>query len=188
MRVRIWDNGGDSNGPHNWRYEERYGDALRPQTKRMNDEHLAELKKEWFMKHKPPMTIAKDPVKQKQWELLNEEKALAWARKNEPKRYLNPLLRGMNGIPADKDLRRLGGHAGATSILSSSWVNDAKVDSTGKRIFIDLGGKKYCYGLNNPEALHQFGSTGSIGRTIAQLRNSKPGTTINGLTKLQWGK
>lgn len=190
MRFRIWNNGGDSSGPHNWRYEEKYADALRPQTKLMNDQHLAELKKEWMLKHAsriPKNITAGGKAAQIAWQKLNEQKALEWAKKNEPRRYLNPLLRSMNGIPADTDLRHLGGHGGATAIMSSSWVGDAKVDTTGKRIWIDLGGKKYQYALNSPDALKNFGSAESIGRTIAQLRNSPPGTTINGLTKLAWG-
>lgn len=188
MRLRIWDNHGDSSGPHNWRYEEQFAEALRPQTKAMNDAHIKELKAEWFAKHKAPLKIMKNPGALKAWQLAAESKAKAWAIANEPKRYLNPLLRGMNGIPADTDLRRRGGRNGDTAVLSSSWVGDSRVDATGKRIYIDLGGKKYCYGLSTPDALKNFGSAESIGRTIAQLRNSNPGTTINGLTKLAWSK
>lgn len=184
MRFRIWDNGGNSEGPHNWRYDRQFQDALVPQDKAMNDRHLDLLKNEWLQAHNPPRTALADPIKLAAWKKQAEIKAMDWARKNEPRRFLNPLLRSMNGIPADTDMRR--NQNGDTAILSSSWVGDASTDVTGKRLFINLGGKKYTYGVA-PGGFKNFLGGASIGRTIAQLRNSPAGTTINGLTKLAWG-
>ena len=106
MKFRVWYNGGDSSGPHNWRYEPEYYQALVPQDKAMNDEHIAELTTEWLLRHNPPATVLRNPGAMRAWRAAAQAKAREWAIKHEPKRYLNPLLRPMNGIPADRFMRR----------------------------------------------------------------------------------
>lgn len=168
MKFSVWYNGGDSSGPHNWRYEQQYEQALVPQTKAMNDEHLAELSTEWLLRHNPPANILRNPGAMRAWRQAAQQKAREWAIKYEPKRYLNPLLRPMNGIPADRRMRR--DRFGNTANLSSSWVGDAGVNASGSAVTFDLNGKNYTFqmaeigGLNG---LKQCLSAPSIGRYIA---------------------
>lgn len=168
MKFRVWYNGGDSTGPHNWRYENRYEQALVPQTKAMNDAHLEQLKTEWLLTHNPPGNILNNPSAMKAWRLAAERKARDWAVKHEPKRFLNPLLRPMNGIPADQVMRR--NTNGSTAVLSSSWVGDAGLNATGTAVSFDLGGKKYTFPvaeIGGLDGLKRCLSAPSIGRYIA---------------------
>lgn len=175
-------NGGNKD-TGNWQYNDAYREALNPQTKRMNDEHLKELVAEWKMNHpatKPQdMTSAAFNAQQKQL-------ALDWARKMEPKRYLNPMLYPMNGIKADKKMRRRNGN-GPTAILSSSWIGDAAFNDTASRmptqVQIELGGKPYTFKLNEIggfEGLQKALSAPSIGSYIASNWIGKlPSSKVN---------
>lgn len=170
MKWRVWYNGGGEK-TGNSRYNPRYKDALVPQNKAMNDEHLAQLETEWFMTHEPPPHIIKNPMAMKAWQLGAKRRAREWAVKMEPKRFLNPLLRPMNGIPADTKMRRTPG--GATAILSSSWVGDfTALGDTG--CYIDLGGKKYFFkksevdAATGPGSFARAMSAPSIGSFIAK--------------------
>lgn len=168
MKFRVWYNGGDSTGPHNWRYEDQYEQALVPQDKRMNDEHIAELTTEWLLRHNPPRNILSNPGAMRAWRLAAQQKARDWAIKYEPKRYLNPLLRPMNGIPADRFMRR--DKFGNTAVLSSSWVGDAGVNASGSAVTFDLGGKNYTFPvaeIGGLAGLRRCLSAPSIGRYIA---------------------
>ena len=169
MKFRIWYNGGDSAGPHNWQYNPKYEQALVPQTKAMNDEHIAQLQTEWLLKHNPPGHILNNPSAMRAWRLGAERKAREWAIKHEPKRFLNPLLRPMNGIPADRYQRR--NTYGSTAVLSSSWVGDAGVNASGTAVSFDLGGKSYTFPIayiGGLDGLKRCLSAPSIGRYIAQ--------------------
>ena len=171
MKWHVWNNGGNSEGPGNWRYDPRYRDALVPQNKAMNDEHLAQLETEWFMQNDPPPQILNNPPAMQAWRVSAQKRARDWARKMEPKRFLNPLLRATNGIPADTKERRTPG--GATAILSSSWVGDfTTLGDTG--CYIDLGGKKYFFrksevdAATGPGSFEKAMSAPSIGSFIAK--------------------
>ena len=171
MKWHVWNNGGNSEGPGNWRYDPRYRDALVPQNKAMNDEHLAQLETEWFMTHEPPPQIIGNPPAMRAWRVAANRRAREWAVKMEPKRFLNPLLRATNGIPADTKERRTPG--GATAILSSSWVGDfTTLGDTG--CYIDLGGKKYFFrksevdAATGPGSFAKAMSAPSIGSFIAK--------------------
>lgn len=173
-KWHVWNNGGDSEGPHNWRFDSRYIEALRPQNKKMNDEHLRELVQEWKLKH-PYNFSGINPIQDAAGKALWDKNALEWAKKNEPRRYLNPLLRPINGIKADEGLRRLGGHAGDTAVLSSSWVGDAKFPAAytvnPSTVTFDLGGKDYTFKLNEIggyKGLEECLSSPSIGSYIAK--------------------
>lgn len=169
MKFRVWYNGGDSSGPHNWRYEPEYYQALVPQNKAMNDEHLEELSTEWLLRHNPPKNILNNPSAMRAWRRAAQERAREWAIKHEPKRFLNPLLRPMNGIPADKYMRR--DKFGNTALLSSSWVGDAGVNVTGTAVNFDLGGKKYTFNMaeiGGLDGLSRCLSAPSIGSYIAR--------------------
>lgn len=169
MKFRVWYNGGDSDGPHNWRYDQRYEQALVPQDKAMNDAHIAQLTTEWLLKHNPPGNILRNPGAMKAWRLAAEQKAREWAIKHEPKRFLNPLLRPMNGIPADRFMRR--NTAGNTAVLSSSWVGDVGVNVTGTTAAFDLAGKKYTFPIaeiGGLDGLKRCLSAPSIGSYIAK--------------------
>ena len=151
MRFHIWGNGGNSEGPHNWRYESQFEQALVPQDKKMNDKHLAQLKAEWKEKHPFKLDPSlKGTVLAATRKIEYEQAAEDWAKKNEPKRFLNPLLRPINGIKADTDLRRNG--SGDTAILSSSWVGNAKLPVGNavnpSTVTFDLGGKDYTFKIN----------------------------------------
>lgn len=181
----------------NGRYNPRYEQAITIQDKVMNDRHLEELKNEYLRKYSPPLNVVQDKQKLAKWLVLQEERAKDFAKRNEPKRYLNPLLRPMNGISADKVLRR--NNRGNTAEFSSSWVGGSKtgvsrgnisLDANGRVINIKLGGPTknnptgvYTYGTT-PEGLKKFFSGKSLGNTIAVLSRSPEGTTYNGLTKL----
>lgn len=170
MRFHIWNNGGNSSGPHNWRYDRNYEEALRPQDKRMNDQHIEELVNEWLKRHasNAPAHIVNNNGALKAWQKAQQIKAREWAIKNEPKRYLNPLLRTMNGIPADTTMRR--DRNGNTAILSSSWVGDANLNA-GSAVTFDLGGKNYTFKLaeiGGLEGLRRCLSAPSIGSYIAK--------------------
>ena len=171
MKWHVWNNGGNSEGPGNWRYDPRYRDALVPQNKAMNDEHLAQLETEWFMQNNPPPQILNNPPAMQAWRVSAQKRAREWAVKMEPKRFLNPLLRATNGIPADTKQRRTPG--GATAILSSSWVGDfTTLGDTG--CYIDLGGKKYFFrksevdAATGPGSFEKAMSAPSIGSFIAK--------------------
>lgn len=169
MKFRVWYNGGDSDGPHNWRYEPEYYQALVPQDKAMNDEHIAELTTEWLLRHNPPANILVNPGAMRAWRQAAQAKAREWAIKHEPKRYLNPLLRPMNGIPADRFMRR--NKFGNTAILSSSWVGDAGLNASGSAVTFNLGGKNYTFPVNEIGGLQGLSrclSAPSIGSYIAR--------------------
>lgn len=177
MKFRVLKSDG-GNGSYSPSYEQ----ALVPQNKAMNDAHLEELKQEWLLSHgRVPFAVSRNPALMAKWEAEQKAKAEEWARENEPKRFLNPLLRGMNGIKADKELRR--DRTGRTATLSSSWVKDGTTDANGLTINIDLGGKKYTYGTT-PQGLKEFYSSPSLGRVVSELSRANPGTTLHGLTKL----
>ena len=183
MKWHVWKNGGNSEGPGNWRYDPRYRDALVPQNKAMNDEHLAQLETEWFMQNDPPPQILNNPPAMQAWRVSAQKRARDWARKMEPKRFLNPLLRATNGIPADTKERRTPG--GATAILSSSWVGDfTTLGDTG--CYIDLGGKKYFFrksevdAATGPGSFARAMSAPSIGSFIAKNWIGKlPSSVVN---------
>lgn len=183
MKWHVWNNGGNSEGPGNWRYNPRYRDALVPQNKAMNDEHLAQLETEWFMTHEPPPQIIGNPPAMRAWRVAANRRAREWAVKMEPKRFLNPLLRATNGIPADTKERRTPG--GATAILSSSWVGDfTTLGDTG--CYIDLGGKKYFFrksevdAATGPGSFEKAMSAPSIGSFIAKNWIGKlPSSVVN---------
>lgn len=175
-KWHIWDNHGDSTGPHNWRFQADKIQALIPQDKNMNDKHLAELCKEWMTAHpvSPVLTSRGNvnPGATKAKEVVAQKMAMEWAKKNEPKRYLNPLLRPINGIKADQGLRRVNGDS---AILSSSWVGDAKFPQAfamnPQQVTFDLNGKDYTFKLNEIggyEGLKQCLSAPSIGSYIAK--------------------
>ena len=170
MKWTVWDNHGNSEGPGNWRYDPRYKDALVPQTKAMNDTHIAVLETEWYMTHEPPPQVVANPAAMRAWRKMAKKQAREFAVKNEPKRWLNPLLRPMNGIPADTKMRRTPGRQ--TAILSSSWVGDFK--SLGDAgCWIELGGKPYFFkksevdAATGPGSFARAMSAPSIGRFIA---------------------
>lgn len=172
-KWHIWSNHGDSSGPHNHRYNDRFEQALVPQNKAMNDRHLAALCKEWLLKH-PIKNVAKmDPRAKVAQQALQKKLAMDWAKRMEPKRYLNPLLRPINGIKADKGLRRNQG--GSTAILSSSWVGDVKFPEAytvnPQQVTFDLGGKDYTFKLSEIggyEGLKRCLSAPSIGSYISR--------------------
>lgn len=182
MKWHVWYNGGGEK-TGNSRYNPRYKDALVPQNKAMNDEHLAQLETEWFMTHEPPPQILNNPPAMQAWRVSAQKRARDWARKMEPKRFLNPLLRPMNGIPADTKMRRTPG--GATAILSSSWVGDfTSLGDTG--CYIDLGGKKYFFrksevdAATGPGSFARAMSAPSIGSFIAKHWIGKlPSSVVN---------
>lgn len=167
FKFHVWDNSGAENlGNH--RYDPRYEEALNPQTKRMNDEHIAQLVAEWKARHPAvkPAGMTNAVFNAQQNELAKE-----WARKMEPKRYLNPLLYPMNGIKADKKMRRKNGN---TAILSSSWIGDAEFNDTAMsnptQVVIELGGKPYTFKLSEIggfDGLKKALSAPSIGSYIA---------------------
>lgn len=172
----------------NGTYKPRYEQALVPQDKAMNDSHIAELRQEWMLSHgRVPFKVSRDPLLMQQWEENQKKKAQAWAIANEPKRYLNPLLRPMNGIQADKELRRT--RSGATAQMSSSWVGDGSTNANAMSLTISLPptknnpSGKYTYGTT-PEGLREFYSSPSLGKVISDLSRANPGTTMHGLTKL----
>ena len=183
MRFHVWGNGGDASGPHNWRYNQAFEQALIPQDKKMNDKHLAQLEAEWKAAHpfKLDPTL-KGTVTAATRKIEYEQAAEEWAKKNEPKRFLNPLLRPINGIKPDKDLRRVNGD---TAILSSSWVGNAKLPVGNavnpSTVTFDLGGKDYTFKLSEIggyPGLKAALSAPSIGSYIAknwigQLSSSK---------------
>lgn len=202
MRFRVWGNGNPT--AHNWRrdYLDSSGNgatpnqagngrdwkqAFIPQGKIENDQHLQALQAEWLAKHTMPKRLmSANPAMQKAWQDQANMKAMAWAQKMEPKRYLNPLLRGTNGIRADQSQRR--NEQGETAIPSSSWVGDVTMGMNPNRIWVDLGGKKYQYGLTSKRGLSKFMTSDSLGRTIAKLSHMPAGSCLNGLRKLKWGK
>lgn len=170
MKWHVWYNGGGEK-TGNSRYNPRYKDALVPQNKSMNDEHLAQLETEWFMTHEPPPQIIGNHPAMRAWQTAAKRRAREWAVKMEPKRFLNPLLRPMNGIPADTKERRTPG--GATAVLSSSWIGDiTTLGDTG--CYIDLGGKKYFFrksevdAATGPGSFARAMSAPSIGSFIAK--------------------
>lgn len=185
MKIHVETREGtQGNGLYNPRYEQ----ALVPQDKAMNDSHLAELKQEWLLSHgRVPFKYSRNQGLMQQWEQMQQAKAEAWARANEPKRFLNPLLRPMNGIPSDKELRRTRG--GATAKMSSSWIGDGSVTANGNSVTIQLPPSrsnptgKYTYGTT-PMGLREFYSSPSLGKVISDLSRANPGTTMHGLTKL----
>lgn len=175
-KWHIWSNNGNSEGPHNWRFTADKIQALIPQDKKMNDKHLKELTAEFLREHPvvPVLTSRGNlnPSATKAKEVAQRRLALEWAKRNEPKRYLNPLLRPINGIKADSGLRRVNGD---TAILSSSWVGDAKFPQAyamnPQQVTFDLGGKDYTFKLNEIggyEGLKQCLSAPSIGSYIAK--------------------
>lgn len=190
MRFVVYSNGADPrNSPGNKDYNRRYEAAITPQDKRMNDEHLAELKQEWLLKHgRVPFKVAQNKALMMEWERQQEAKADAWAKANEPKRFLNPLLRPTNGISADKVMRR--NRAGRTADISSSWVGDATLDASGRVLTIQLPPNKknptgkYTYGTT-PEILKQFLGAKSLGKVISHLAHQRGSNiTHSGITKL----
>ena len=175
-KWHIWDNGGNSSGPHNWRFAADQIQALIPQDKKMNDKHIKELVNEWMQKHSAGPVLTKlgnlNPQATKARQLAEKKLAEDWAKKNEPKRYLNPLLRPINGIKADDGLRRVNGN---TAILSSSWVGDAKFPAAftmnPQQVTFDLNGKDYTFKLNEIggyEGLKKCLSSDSIGSYISK--------------------
>lgn len=160
--------GGIANG--NRLYNDRYSDALTPQTKRMNDEHIAQLVSEWKSKHQAekPIGMTTAAFNAQQNRLAKE-----WAAKVEPKRFLNPLLYPMNGIKADQKMRR--NSHGNTAILGSSWVGDAEFNDTAMRnptqVTFKLNGKPYTFKLSEIggfDGLKQCLSSPSIGSYMCQ--------------------
>lgn len=186
MRFHIF-----HNGVGNKSFNRRYEAAVVPQNKQMNDEHLERLKNEFLRSKSPPLSVMNDKKKLAEWMALNEQRAKEWARKNEPKRFLNPLLRSMNGIKSDVVMRRT--RNGNTAIINSSWVGsdrDVTLDATGRVINIKLGGPTrnnatgvYTYGTT-PEGLKDFLGAKSLGHVISVLSRAPEGTTYSGLTKL----
>lgn len=184
MRFQVFDNGGSG---HNSSFSKRYEDAVIPQDKPMNDSHISQLQTEWLLKHNPPSHIMNNPGAMAAWRQGAERKAREWAVQNEPKRFLNPLLRKINGISADSEMRR--NRNGNTATISSSWVGDATIDATGRVLTIQLPPNsknptgKYTYGTT-PQTLKAFLGAKSLGQVISRLRNSDAGTTDSGITKL----
>ena len=135
------------------------------------------------MTHEPPPQILNNPPAMQAWRVSAQKRARDWARKMEPKRFLNPLVRSMNGIPADTKQRRTPG--GATAILSSSWVGDfTTLGDTG--CYIDLGGKKYFFrksevdAATGPGSFAKAMSAPSIGSFIAKNWIGKlPSSVVN---------
>lgn len=189
MKIKVISNGGTpGNSPGNKFYSTRYEQALVPQDKAMNDAHIAQLKQEWLLQHgQVPFKYSRNQGLMQKWEQMQQAKADAWARANEPKRFLNPLLRSMNGIAADKELRR--NRNGNTAVLSSSWIGDGSVDVNGRTVTITMPPTrsnptgKYTYGTT-PMGLREFYSSPSLGKVISDLSRANPGTTMHGLTKL----
>lgn len=178
MRFHVFYNGGSGG---NKDYSRRYEDAITPQNKAMNDSHISQLMTEWLLKHNPPQNIVNNVGAMKAWRLGAERQAREWAVANEPKRFLNPLLRSMNGIPADLEMRR--NRLGNTAKLSSSWIGDGTVDVNGNTVNIMLGDKKYTYGTT-PQGIKEFYESPSLGKVVSDLSRANPGTTMHGLTKL----
>lgn len=185
MKIKVETRKGTSG---NGLFNPRYSEALVPQDKAMNDAHIAKLRQEFLLQHgRVPFKVSRDPLAMQRWEQERQLKAEAWARSNEPKRFLNPLLRPMNGIAADKELRR--NRNGNTARMSSSWVGDGSVDVNGRTVTITLPPSrsnptgKYTYGTT-PQGLKEFYSSPSLGKVISDLSRCNPGTTAHGLTKL----
>lgn len=185
MKIHVETRKGN---PGNGLYKSRYSEALVPQDKAMNDAHIAQLRQEFLLQHgRVPFKVSRDPLAMQQWEQERQRKADAWARANEPKRFLNPLLRPMNGIPSDKVLRR--NRNGNTAQMSSSWIGDGSVDANANSVTITLPPSrsnpsgKYTYGTT-PQGLKEFYSAPSLGKVISDLSRANPGTTMHGLTKL----
>lgn len=177
-KIHIWSNGWKgmpskmvADNPHNHRYDPAYEQALVPQTKAMNDQHIGDLMTQWFLTHKPAPAIAANPARFAEWKLMADQKARDWAVRNEPKKFLNPIFRaqGFNGIPRSPTLRR--DKNGNTAVLSSSWVGDALVTANGQRVDFDLGGKTYSFSMaeiGGPAGLKACLTAPSIGRYMAQ--------------------
>jgi len=186
MRFYVNTNEGGAQG--NLSYNKRYEAAITPQDKRMNDTHIEQLKNEFMRKYSPPMKVMNDKQLLNQWLQQQELKAEDWARRNEPKRFLNPLLRPMNGIASDKVMRK--NRNGNTAEISSSWVGDVTIDATGKVLTVQLPPNKknptgrYTYGTS-PEILKQFLGSKSLGQIISHLAHTRgSGVTHSGITKL----
>lgn len=174
------------NGGGNGVYNNAYRQALTPQNKAENDRHLEMLYQEYMKNQKPARATMANPALLAAWKAEQDKKAKEFAVKNEPKRFLNPILRaqGFNGIPGDTKLRR--DKNGNTAQLSSSWIGPVKIDMNGQRAQISLGGKPYSF------AMHEIGGINGL---KAALTSPSIGSYIatNWIGKLpsskkNWGK